>query len=189
MACAVERGRVFCLTPIPAGDPKPVRDVAPWMRQHCPATGIQDPVTWYGRHPAGSDGGRASRNQPTAGRGALCPCRGMHSCRGGSCGRSGSQYTRNAFAFRMRRSSYHYMRRNAFELFYLLRTRIAKTKLYPCVRVHHTVLYHIELMMAGWILLSAMAAGSIWLYIKRRRERLEQGAAEGDGDESGAYTA
>ena len=126
VACAVERGRVFCLTPIPAGDPKPVRDVAPWMRPHCPATGIQDPVIWYERHPAGSDGGRASRNQPTAGRGALCPCRGMHSCRGGSCGRSGSQYTRNAFAFRMRRSSYHYMRRNAFELFYLLRTRIAK---------------------------------------------------------------
>lgn len=38
---------------------------------------------------------------------------------------------------------------------------------------YHNVLYNFELMMAGWILLSAMAGGAIWLYIKRRRERLD----------------
>ena len=32
------------------------------------------------------------------------------------------------------------------------------------------MLYHFELMMAGWVLLSAMAVGAVWLHIKRRRE-------------------
>jgi len=32
------------------------------------------------------------------------------------------------------------------------------------------MLYHFELMMAGWVLLTAMLAGGIWMYIKRKRE-------------------
>ena len=38
------------------------------------------------------------------------------------------------------------------------------------------VLYHFELQMAGVILLGAMLGCGIWLYIKRRRDRLRQEA-------------
>jgi hypothetical protein len=44
------------------------------------------------------------------------------------------------------------------------------------------MLYHFELMMAGWVLLSTMAIGAIWLYIKRRRERA--GSIEANTPES-----
>ncbi|MDA7941635.1 MAG: hypothetical protein MPJ06_07290 [Nitrosopumilus sp.] len=40
-------------------------------------------------------------------------------------------------------------------------------------------LYHFELQMAGIILLSAMAAGAISLWLRRRRERREEDAASG----------
>lgn len=36
------------------------------------------------------------------------------------------------------------------------------------------MMYNFELMMAGWVLLTAMAAGAVWIYVKRRRERLDQ---------------
>ena len=44
------------------------------------------------------------------------------------------------------------------------------------------VLYHFELQMAGIILLSAMAAGGLSLWLKRRKERkiLEQSAKESE---------
>ncbi len=51
------------------------------------------------------------------------------------------------------------------------------------------MLYHFELQMAGIILLSAMLACGVFLYIRRRRERLLQESGEsrflyGDGDDS-----
>ncbi len=50
--------------------------------------------------------------------------------------------------------------------------------------------YHFELQIAGVILLTAMAAGGISLWLKRRRERAGEGMsrgkeAPGDGDASG----
>ncbi len=56
------------------------------------------------------------------------------------------------------------------------------------------MLYHFELQMAGVILLGAMLACGVFLYIRRRRDRLLQEAAEsrlmrGDGDDSAATAA
>ena len=53
------------------------------------------------------------------------------------------------------------------------------------------MLYHFELQMAGIILLSAMLACGVFLYIRRRRERLLQESEEsrflyGDSDNSAA---
>lgn len=53
------------------------------------------------------------------------------------------------------------------------------------------MLYHFELQMAGVILLGAMLACGVFLYVRRRRDRLLQEAAEsrlmrGDGDDSAA---
>lgn len=53
------------------------------------------------------------------------------------------------------------------------------------------MLYHFELQMAGVILLGAMLACGVFLYIRRRRDRLLREAAEsrllrGDGDDSAA---
>ena len=42
------------------------------------------------------------------------------------------------------------------------------------------MLYHFELQMAGVILLTAMAAGGISLWLKRRRDRKELEAAKSD---------
>ena len=43
--CAAARGRASCPAPIPAGDSRPVRGVAPWMRPHCHASKIRSPDT------------------------------------------------------------------------------------------------------------------------------------------------
>ena len=53
------------------------------------------------------------------------------------------------------------------------------------------MLYHFELQMAGVILLGTMLACGVFLYIRRRRDRLLQEAGEsrlmrGDGDDSAA---
>ena len=46
------------------------------------------------------------------------------------------------------------------------------------------MLYHFELQMAGVILLTAMAAGAVSLWLKRRRERAaEEEQARADGEE------
>lgn len=57
------------------------------------------------------------------------------------------------------------------------------------------MLYHFELQMAGVILLGAMLACGVFMYIRRRRDRLLQEAAEsrlmrgdGDGDDSTTTT-
>ena len=43
------------------------------------------------------------------------------------------------------------------------------------------MLYHFELQMAGVVLLTAMAAGAVSLWLKRRRERIE-GEAQARAD-------
>lgn len=53
------------------------------------------------------------------------------------------------------------------------------------------MLYHFELQMAGVILLGTMLACGVFLYIRRRRDRLLREAGEsrllhGDGDDSDA---
>lgn len=51
-------------------------------------------------------------------------------------------------------------------------------------RGRRTVLYHFELQMAGVVLLTAMAAGAVSLWLKRRRERAaEEEQARADEDE------
>ncbi len=57
------------------------------------------------------------------------------------------------------------------------------------------MLYHFELQMAGVILLGAMLACGVFMYIRRRRDRFLQEAAEsrlmrgdGDGDDSTTTT-
>lgn len=46
------------------------------------------------------------------------------------------------------------------------------------------MLYHFELQMAGVVLLTAMAAGGISLWIKRRRQRADENEQDAPGPSS-----
>ena len=50
------------------------------------------------------------------------------------------------------------------------------------------MLYHFELQMAGVILLTAMAVGGLSLWIKRRRDRADEGISHDEGHESSGFS-
>ena len=54
-----------------------------------------------------------------------------------------------------------------------MQINVAKHNTFEPSHKMQVMLYHFELQMAGVILLSAMLVCGIWLYIKRRRERLQ----------------
>lgn len=47
-------------------------------------------------------------------------------------------------------------------------------KIFLKAKIMYDMLYHFELQMAGAILLTAMLVGGIYLWVKRRRERLDE---------------
>ena len=64
------------------------------------------------------------------------------------------------------------------------RGREARKRFNAALRRAAAVLYHFELQMAGVVLLTAMAAGAVSLWIKRRRERAaDRERAQADAEE------